>query len=246
MSKILEILFKAADDHGEDTGEPDHSIGDLQGLLREAWSLLTADQKAQLLESESVQDLLDLTEQYAPEDLVGMIHAAELKKALSNPDLSSNQYVIYSPVEAAEFDDAGYWSNENGWTVFEGATRFSLSEMQAFSLPMSSGNDARWLLIENEADVALESLALASEPMAVLSTAHLTPDTRERLAEDKLSVLAYPNEYGGFVYVGDPVENQPTETDLSVIFEAAVQAGFVWLKFDRDAAKVKGLPVFAD
>lgn len=81
MSKILEILFKAADDHGEDTGEPDHSIGDLQDLFREAWSILTTDQKTQLLLSESVQDLLDLEEQYVPEDLVDMIQVDEALKS---------------------------------------------------------------------------------------------------------------------------------------------------------------------
>lgn len=246
MSKILEILFKAADDHGEDTGEPDHSVGDLQGMLREAWSILTTNQKARLLLSESVQDLLDLTEEYAPEDLVDMIQASEPKKSHSSLEPSSYQYVIYSPVEAVDNDGAGYWSNENGWTVLEDATRFSLSEMQVFSLPMSAGNDARWLLFESDALVAAESLAKASEPLAVLSTAHLTPDTRTRLAEGKLSVLVYPNEYGGFIYVGDPAENNPTEPELKAVFEVAAQAGLVWLKFDRDAALVEGLPVFAE
>jgi hypothetical protein len=130
--------------------------------------------------------------------------------------------------------------------VLEGATRFSLSEMQVFSLPMSAGNDARWLLFESDALVASEALAKASEPLAVLSTAHLTPDTRTRLAEGKLSVLVYPNEYGGFIYVGDPAENNPTEPELKAVFEVAAQAGLVWLKFDRDAALVEGLPVFAE
>lgn len=29
MNKILEKLFAAADNHGEDSGEPDHAVGDL-------------------------------------------------------------------------------------------------------------------------------------------------------------------------------------------------------------------------
>lgn len=80
MNKIIEILFKAADDHGEDTGELDHSIGDLQDLLREVWSILDADQMTQFLSSGSVENLLSLREEYSPEDLVDMIEEERMPK----------------------------------------------------------------------------------------------------------------------------------------------------------------------
>lgn len=57
-----------------------------------------------------------------------------------------SKYVIYSPNEAAVADGDGFWSNENGWTSFDGATAFSLSEMNALNLPDSTGQDARWVL----------------------------------------------------------------------------------------------------
>ena len=37
----------------------------------------------------------------------------------------------------------------------------------------------------------------------------------------------------------------PSEADLASIFEAAAQAGIVWLKFDCEAPVIDGLPVFA-
>jgi hypothetical protein len=88
------------------------------------------------------------------------------------------------------------------------------------------------------------ALLQQSEPLAALSITHLTTDTRQKLAADDLSVNAYPNDYGGFVYVGAPAYNVPTEADLAAIFKLAEQAGIVWLKFDSDAAIVDGLPVF--
>ena len=55
----LQKLFDAADRHGVDTGESDHSVGDLQDALREAWKLMTPSQRTQLIESEPVQATLD-------------------------------------------------------------------------------------------------------------------------------------------------------------------------------------------
>ncbi len=42
----LEQLFAAADAHGSDTGEIDHTIGDLQDLLRHAWRQMNDAQRA--------------------------------------------------------------------------------------------------------------------------------------------------------------------------------------------------------
>jgi len=84
------------------------------------------------------------------------------------------------------------------------------------------------------------------EPLAALSICHLTAATRQKLANDDLSVNVYPNDYGGFVYVGAPPYTVPAESDMAMIFEAARLAGIVWLKFDNDAAIVDGLPIFED
>jgi hypothetical protein len=83
-----------------------------------------------------------------------------------------------------------------------------------------------------------------AEPMVALSLTHLTPATRDKLRHDKLTVNAYPTDFGGLVYVGAPKYHVPGEQDLARIFEAAEEAGIVWLKFDSGAAVVEGLPVF--
>lgn len=83
-----------------------------------------------------------------------------------------------------------------------------------------------------------------AEPLAALSLSHLSPTTRQKLLDDDLSVNAYPTAFGGFVFVSTPRYSLPAETDLALIFEAAEQAGIVWLKFDREAAVIEGLLVF--
>ena len=83
-----------------------------------------------------------------------------------------------------------------------------------------------------------------AEMLASLSLKHLSSATRNKLADDDLSVNAYPTDCGGIIYVGAPRYRMPTEADLATIFEVAEQAGIVWLKFDSDAAVIDGLPVF--
>jgi hypothetical protein len=83
-----------------------------------------------------------------------------------------------------------------------------------------------------------------AEPLAALSISHLTRPTRDKLLGNDLSVNAYPTLQGGFVYVGAPRYDIPTESDLAAIFEAAEQAGIVWLKFDAGAATIDGLPTY--
>lgn len=90
----------------------------------------------------------------------------------------------------------------------------------------------------------IERLREQAEPLAALSLSHLTAMTRLKLQGDNLSVNAYPTDFGGFVFVGAPRYRLPAETDLASIFEAAEQAGIVWLKFDSEAPVIDGLPVF--
>lgn len=58
---------------------------------------------------------------------------------------SSDCWVVYSPSESALSDGAGFWSNEFCWVDFDQATRFSMEETQRLHLPISSGNDARFI-----------------------------------------------------------------------------------------------------
>ncbi len=91
---------------------------------------------------------------------------------------------------------------------------------------------------------AVKSLRQRAKSVAALSITHLTASTRLKLAADDLSINAYPNEYGGFVYVGSPRQVVPIEADLAAVLDVAEQAGIVWLKFESDAAAIAGLPVF--
>jgi hypothetical protein len=91
---------------------------------------------------------------------------------------------------------------------------------------------------------AVACLRTQAESLAALSLSHLTPNTRQKLADDTLSVNAYSTECGGIVYVGAPRHRIPSETDLAAIFEVAEQAGIIWLMFDHEAAVIDGLPIF--
>lgn len=91
---------------------------------------------------------------------------------------------------------------------------------------------------------AVESLRVQAESLASLSISHLSPSTRLKLADDELSVNAYPTESGGVIYVGAPCYRIPAEADLAAIFTVAEQAGIAWLKFDSEAAVIDGLPIF--
>lgn len=95
--------------------------------------------------------------------------------------------------------------------------------------------------MENTSVTCLRTLA---EPLAVISLWHLSSNTRQKLADNDLSVNAYPTDCGGILYVGAPRHRIPTESDLAAIFEVAELAGIVWLKFDSEAPIIDGLPVF--
>ena len=51
---------------------------------------------------------------------------------------------------------------------------------------------------------AVESLRAQAESLASLSISHLSRSTRLKLADDELSVNAYPTDCGGVIYVGAP------------------------------------------
>ncbi|WP_295643210.1 hypothetical protein [uncultured Methylibium sp.] len=95
-------------------------------------------------------------------------------------------------------------------------------------------------------ELVLARLRELAEPLVALSTAHLSPATRQLLQEDQLSVNAYPTLTGGFVYVGAPRYDTPLEADLAQLFGLAERAGIVWLKFDVHGATVEGIECFED
>lgn len=70
QAHIPSYLFRAAQEHAENTGEPDHEVGDLQGLLAAAWDLMTPYQRHQFMRSPQVLELPDLDEDLRKE-LVG-------------------------------------------------------------------------------------------------------------------------------------------------------------------------------
>jgi hypothetical protein len=76
-NSVLEKLISAADNHGEDSGEPDHTVGDLQDMLREAWRLLPSAQRQEFLESDAVENLVGLgaREEFDVDDLVEQLSA---------------------------------------------------------------------------------------------------------------------------------------------------------------------------
>lgn len=54
---VLEKLQLAADQHGQDD-DPDHTVGDLQGLLGQCWKIMTVTQRVQMLKSNAIENLL--------------------------------------------------------------------------------------------------------------------------------------------------------------------------------------------
>lgn len=90
----------------------------------------------------------------------------------------------------------------------------------------------------------IERLREHAEQLVALSLSHLTPDTRQKLQQDNLSVNAYPTDFGGFIYVGTPPYRMPTEDDLISLFKVAADAGIDWLKFDSESPIIEGLALF--
>jgi hypothetical protein len=87
-------------------------------------------------------------------------------------------WVIFSPSECKN-ENAGYWSNEWGWTTFDEATHFNGIDPTTFPvIPVSSGNDAmlimakhrlefyRLMLIEQPDDAAQNQTPIAFECFA--------------------------------------------------------------------------------
>lgn len=77
QSDILQKLFNAADNHGEDSGDQDHTVGDLQDLLRLSWGMLSMSQRRDFLEQSEVETVIDLgaREEFSADDLKDALDA---------------------------------------------------------------------------------------------------------------------------------------------------------------------------
>lgn len=61
----LETVFEMARQHGEDS-DPDHEVGDLQELLRQAWEIMSPDQRLELLQSDGSTCIFEINGQDNP------------------------------------------------------------------------------------------------------------------------------------------------------------------------------------
>ncbi len=58
------------------------------------------------------------------------------------------KFVLYSTQQLVASDGAGFWSNDEGWVEFKAATQFTLDSVPSCNLPMSSEQDAKWIMWE--------------------------------------------------------------------------------------------------
>lgn len=102
MNEILKKLFAAADNHGEDSGEPDHTVGDLQDLLRRSWEIMSVSQKLQLLRGTEVYNVVECGArgEFEWDDLV-----AEITQSVAGQEseISEAGYEIKVQVEGTFF-----------------------------------------------------------------------------------------------------------------------------------------------
>lgn len=111
MSKILAQLFQAADHHGEDD-DPDHTVGDLQALLRRAWLTMDVAQKHQLLNSPEVQDLID-TGSRGEFEVTDLVNELAREVALMHVAIQVAGYTLYQDDEDPQ-GSRYYWENDAG------------------------------------------------------------------------------------------------------------------------------------
>lgn len=84
------------------------------------------------------------------------------------------------------------------------------------------------------------------ESLACLSTAHLNEEALLWLLSGAGSAMTYPNEYGWFMHIPSDPGDLDGDVPASVLelMACARENHIVWLKFDRDAESVPGLPTY--
>lgn len=106
---------------------------------------------------------------------------------------------------------------------------------------------------ENNDEIAgLDGLEVRVMRIPVLSTTHLSPQSRELLTNGQAPWLGHcaPYEFGWFVAVpsasviAGPAE-PPIPEDLKALFIWAEKYEFSWIRLDSHGDQVEGLPIFA-
>lgn len=105
-SSAIEKLFKAAYQHGMDSFEPDHEVGDLQDLCRAAWGLIDDDKKCRILDCYEVAENLDMgaREEFTANDLIELVTKGRGDEALEKLFVAADQH----------FEDNGDPSDASG------------------------------------------------------------------------------------------------------------------------------------
>lgn len=104
MDNIIEKLITAADNHSEDTGE-DHGIGDLQDLLRQAWSIMSVSQKRQLIRTGEVGDLVEAGAR-------GEFEVTDLESEINQELAEMEVKVVAAGGSFMEHEGGFYWETE--------------------------------------------------------------------------------------------------------------------------------------
>jgi len=85
------------------------------------------------------------------------------------------------------------------------------------------------------------------EPLLAVSNAHVTPAALAWMEGGGSGSIFYPNEYGGFLYVGGPEPRafgDAVPKEIQAIAAWAREQGMVWVKFDPDGTDLAGMAVF--
>lgn len=97
----------------------------------------------------------------------------------------------------------------------------------------------------------LEACQNGYESLAAVSIEHLCMPAREALDDgsffDRYGILAYTNQFGGFLYFGSPethMGRHDIPKSVSDLKQWATQREYVWVKIDVDALTVEGLSTY--
>lgn len=76
-------------------------------------------------------------------------NAPELwQQAMEAKAEAAKYFVVYSANESASTSGAGFWSNIDGWVELGQATHFTEDEARTMTLPLATGQDAKWVPLE--------------------------------------------------------------------------------------------------
>jgi len=67
-----------------------------------------------------------------------------------------DKFMIHS--NGADNPNASFWSNKHGWTNLVCASHFHYWETETFRLPITPGNDARWIPVAHAYDPTLNEI----------------------------------------------------------------------------------------